>query len=75
MNVTLYDNNSLIEDNPWSDLNVPYTVSEVLVAIAAVFGNSLVIVVYGKERRLRRKTKYYIISLAVADLLVKFFFD
>lgn len=43
---------------------------EFLVAIVAVIGNSLVILVFYRERRLRRRTNYYIISLATADLLV-----
>nr|CAD7423076.1 unnamed protein product [Timema monikensis] len=51
-------------------LNVPYTVCEVLVATCAVIGNALVIVVFRRERRLRRRTNYYIVSLAVADFLV-----
>ncbi|XP_011867075.1 PREDICTED: adenosine receptor A2b-like isoform X2 [Vollenhovia emeryi] len=54
-------------------LNVPYTVCEILVAICAVFGNGLVIVVFSKERKLRRRTNYYIVSLATADLLVGLF--
>lgn len=54
-------------------LNVPYTVCEILVAICAVLGNGLVIIVFGKERKLRRRTNYYIISLAAADLLVGLF--
>lgn len=51
-------------------LNVPYAVLEGLVAIGAAVGNSLVIVAFRRERRLRRRTNYYIVSLAVADLLV-----
>jgi hypothetical protein len=43
---------------------------EFLVAIVAVIGNSLVILVFYRERRLRRRTNYYIISLATADFLV-----
>ncbi|XP_070157254.1 LOW QUALITY PROTEIN: adenosine receptor A2b [Polyergus mexicanus] len=54
-------------------LNLPYTVCEILVAICAVLGNGLVIIVFGKERKLRRRTNYYIISLAAADLLVGLF--
>ncbi|KAK6637416.1 hypothetical protein RUM44_007833 [Polyplax serrata] len=65
----LEGNLTTLDDNPWSNLNVPYTVAEFLVAIAAIIGNLLVIVVYLKERRLRKRTKYYIISLAIADLL------
>ncbi|OAD53737.1 Adenosine receptor A2b [Eufriesea mexicana] len=56
-----------------SELNLPYTVCEILVAVCAVFGNGLVIVVFSKERKLRRRTNYYIISLATADLLVGLF--
>lgn len=50
--------------------NIPYTVMEILVAIVAVIGNGLVIIVFYRERRLRRRTNYYIISLALADFLV-----
>ncbi|XP_029171232.1 adenosine receptor A2b-like isoform X2 [Nylanderia fulva] len=59
----------------WTEtkLNLPYTVCEILVAICAVLGNGLVIIVFGKERKLRRRTNYYIVSLAAADLLVGLF--
>lgn len=50
--------------------NLYYTISEVLVSLFAIVGNSLVITVFCKERRLRRRTNYYIVSLATADLLV-----
>jgi len=56
-----------------AELNLPYTVCEILVAICAVFGNGLVIIVFSKERKLRRRTNYYIVSLATADLLVGLF--
>ena len=56
-------------DDP-AELNIPYTVMELLVAIVAVIGNLLVIIVFYRERRLRRRTNYYIISLASADFLV-----
>lgn len=52
------------------ELNVPYTVMEAIVAIVAVVGNALVVIVFYRERRLRRRTNYYIISLALADFLV-----
>ncbi|XP_064088045.1 5-hydroxytryptamine receptor 2A-like isoform X2 [Macrobrachium nipponense] len=58
------------EDDIVASLNLPYTVCEVLVAVMAVIGNALTIVVFVKERRLRRLTNYYIVSLALADLLV-----
>lgn len=52
------------------ELQFAYTILEVLVAIVAVVGNAMVILVFWRERRLRRRTNYYIVSLAVADLLV-----
>ncbi|CAH0554656.1 unnamed protein product [Brassicogethes aeneus] len=52
------------------DLNWHYAVCEILVALFAVTGNALVIFVFRKERRLRRRTNYYIVSLACADFLV-----
>ncbi|XP_037047208.1 5-hydroxytryptamine receptor 7 [Bradysia coprophila] len=53
-----------------TELNVPYTVLEILVAFFAIVGNAMVIIVFHRERRLRRRTNYYIVSLALADLLV-----
>lgn len=50
--------------------NFLYMACEVLVAVCAVIGNALVILVFYRERRLRRRTNYYIVSLAIADLLV-----
>lgn len=62
-----------VTDNEPPRLNIPYTILESLVAFVAVIGNALVIVVFYRERRLRRRTNYYIISLALADFLVGFF--
>lgn len=53
-----------------NELNVPYTALEILVAFVAIVGNAMVIIVFHRERRLRRRTNYYIVSLALADLLV-----
>lgn len=61
-------NNSYEYQKP--ELNLYYAVCEIFVATVAVIGNSLVIFVFKKERRLRRRTNYYIVSLAAADLLV-----
>lgn len=58
------------EEDLLSMLNVPYTIMEALVAMTAIIGNALVIIVFYRERRLRRRTNYYIISLALADFLV-----
>lgn len=51
-------------------LDVTYAVFEGLVALMAVVGNAMVIVVFKRERRLRRRTNFYIVSLATADFLV-----
>ncbi|SPP89946.1 uncharacterized protein LOC117591455 isoform X2 [Drosophila guanche] len=59
-----------LSDNPTTDLNIPYTVFEILVAIVSIIGNVLVIIVFRRERKLRRRTNYYIVSLAMADFLV-----
>ncbi|KAJ8917731.1 hypothetical protein NQ315_005180 [Exocentrus adspersus] len=64
--------NSTVGTNEYqkAELNLYYVACEVLVAIFAVVGNALVIFVFRRERRLRRRTNYYIVSLAAADLLV-----
>lgn len=53
-----------------NELNLTYAIFELLVAIVAVIGNAMVIIVFKRERRLRRRTNYYIVSLAMADFLV-----
>lgn len=60
----------LLATDPPFEVNIPYTVLEILVAIIAIVGNAMVICVFHRERRLRRRTNYYIVSLALADLLV-----
>lgn len=54
-------------------INIPYTAAEVFVAIVSIIGNFLVIVVFCKFKNTRKDTNYYIISLALADLLVGLF--
>ncbi|XP_015116610.1 adenosine receptor A2b [Diachasma alloeum] len=56
-----------------AELNLPYAVCEIVVAVCAVVGNGLVITVFSRDKKLRRRTNYYIISLASADLLVGLF--
>ncbi|KAJ3626362.1 hypothetical protein MTP99_016861 [Tenebrio molitor] len=62
--------NFTVFDYQKDEINLYYVICEVLVAVFAVIGNALVIFVFRKERRLRRRTNYYIVSLAAADLLV-----
>jgi len=47
-----------------------YTTVEVVCAVVSFFGNSLVLIAFVRFRRVRSVTNYYVISLAVADLLV-----
>lgn len=54
----------------FGELNVPYALFEIIVAVLAVIGNAAVIIVFQQEKRLRRRTNYYIVSLALADFLV-----
>ncbi|XP_046987383.1 atherin-like [Schistocerca americana] len=51
-------------------LDPTYAALEGVVAVSALLGNGVVLVAFARERRLRRRTNYYIASLAVADLLV-----
>ena len=53
-----------------TELNKLYTSVEVVCAVTSFFGNLLVLVAFARYRRLRSVTNYYVISLAVADLLV-----
>lgn len=57
--------------NSITEINIPYVVMEVIVAIFAVIGNLTVIVAFFRERKLRKRTNFYIISLALADLCGK----
>ncbi|XP_035204796.1 adenosine receptor A1-like [Stegodyphus dumicola] len=52
------------------ELPLTYAICEVAVAILAIAGNLLVVATFALERRLRRVTNLYIISLATSDFLV-----
>lgn len=43
---------------------------EVWAFVFSVVGNSVVIYVMSREKKLRRKSNYYIISVAIADILI-----
>lgn len=68
-NVTQFSTNHT-NDVEASELDVPYVVMEAIVAIFAVLGNAFIIILFQRERKLRKRTNYYIISLAFADFLV-----
>lgn len=56
--------------SPAAELNYYYAALELTVALLACVGNAAVITVFYRERRLRKRTNYYIVSLAMADFLV-----
>ena len=70
------DFNSTFNENHqilfWNYEKIAFIFMESIVAILAMLGNILVIIVFIRDRKLRRKTNYYIISLATADFLVGF---
>lgn len=50
-------------------LNTVYILTESLIAFTAVIENFLVIFIFLREKKLQKRTNYFIISLAVADFL------
>ncbi|XP_063706461.1 D(1A) dopamine receptor-like [Culicoides brevitarsis] len=64
------NDSAVVHSSHFSELNVPYAMFEIIVAVLAVIGNAAVIIVFQQEKRLRRRTNYYIVSLALADFLV-----
>nr|XP_042905902.1 adenosine receptor A1-like [Parasteatoda tepidariorum] len=54
----------------FDELPLTYAIFEIAVAILAIVGNALVVATFVLERRLRRVTNLYIISLATSDFLV-----
>ncbi|XP_030753602.1 octopamine receptor beta-1R-like [Sitophilus oryzae] len=56
--------------HPWTFLVALKTTVMALIIIAALFGNLLVIVSVMRHRKLRVITNYFVVSLALADMLV-----
>lgn len=57
----------------WDDGKIKkneFIIVEIIVAFLAVAGNSIVITVFCRNRKLRKKANFYIISLACADFCV-----
>ncbi|KAG5680764.1 hypothetical protein PVAND_010251 [Polypedilum vanderplanki] len=71
---SIHHHMSFFESEQWikrhERVNVIFLVAEFIIMIIAILGNSLVIIVFIKNRKLRRKTNYYIVSLCFADFLV-----
>lgn len=68
-------NSSIEETVPWTDSFVLFLKATIMgsIIIASILGNLLVIVSVMRHRKLRVITNYYVISLALADMLVAMF--
>nr|CAI5827106.1 unnamed protein product [Callosobruchus analis] len=78
VNSTLYDNSSSTVEPPpqeWTSSFLLFLKASIMgtIIIASIFGNLLVIVSVMRHRKLRIITNYYVISLALADMLVAMF--
>lgn len=71
LNNSIVNNSSMLNDGKIKEKE--FIVLEVLVALFAIVGNALVLAAFYKEKRLRNKSNYYIISLACADFCVGIF--
>ncbi|XP_078614246.1 adenosine receptor A2b-like [Branchiostoma floridae x Branchiostoma japonicum] len=54
----------------WTTTTIVSITVEIIIAVAAIIGNSFVCLAVYKNRRLRGTTNYFIVSLAVADICV-----
>lgn len=73
MNITFANESVILSDNQNDgsiDWPFYYTILEAIVAIGAFVGNLLVVIVFIQDKRLRKVTNFYVISLAIADLFV-----
>uniref|UniRef100_UPI00358F00D0 adenosine receptor A2a-like n=1 Tax=Myxine glutinosa TaxID=7769 RepID=UPI00358F00D0 len=57
-------------EDPTSNLNLLYIISELAIAVLAAGGNGLVCVAVLRTRQLRTVTNFFLVSLAVADVFV-----
>ncbi|XP_038060756.1 adenosine receptor A1-like [Patiria miniata] len=58
------------DDTIQLQVTVAYFSMEILISVVALLGNSLVLVAYARSLRLQTVTNFFIVSLAIADLLV-----
>lgn len=75
LNSNFSTNSSIEEIVPWTDTFVLSLKATIMgsIIIASILGNLLVIVSVMRHRKLRIITNYYVISLALADMLVAMF--
>ncbi|KAL7049567.1 hypothetical protein ACKWTF_003766 [Chironomus riparius] len=58
----------IFDGKDWTYLNISHVSFELFIALIAIIGNLLVLLVFLREQRLRRDINYYILSLALGDL-------
>lgn len=63
-------NETWVEPSRVAYIKVLYYVLEILLALVAIFGNSLILIAYYCNRRLRIIPHYHLVSLAISDLLM-----
>ena len=73
-------NNSLVEEASQNGYNSPSVISTIIKAsilitiiVAAIFSNLLVVISVARYRKLRHINNYFLVSLAIADMLVACF--
>ena len=73
-------NTSLIDEASQNDYDHPSVISTVVKAtilisiiVAAIFSNLLVVISVARYRKLRQVNNYFLVSLAIADMLVACF--
>lgn len=54
-------------------IKVSRVVAYCIVILVSVLGNSLIIYIVAKERRMRKTVNYFIVNMAAADLLITFY--
>jgi len=59
---------NIFEGKEWTILDISHVSFEIFIGLIAIIGNLLVIIVFIREKRLRREINFYIISLALGDL-------
>lgn len=57
----------IFDNLKWNFSLLSFTVIEVVIALLAISGNTVVFIAFFRERKLRHKINFYIISQAIAD--------